>query len=107
MQVLVAIVTRLPRRGTPGVCRRRKAAARQISSTRFPRTLSWYGAAMKAARAGNSAENCNNLQQIFGTSILGLSRTTTSHAACNRSPVFHRDARRSAIFSLPMNRLQT
>ena len=43
------LLPRLPRRGTPGICRRRKAAPRQISSTRFPATLRWYGAATKAA----------------------------------------------------------
>ena len=101
------LLPRLPRRGTPGICRRRKAAARQISSTRFPATLRWYGAATKAARAGNAAESCNRLQQILGTSILGLSRTTITHPPCNRSPVFHRAPADPPIFLLPMNRLQT
>src|SRR2546430_17173462 len=74
------LLPRLPRRDTPGIAVGEKLRLAKSHQPDFPVTLRWYGAATKAAWAGNSAESCNS-QQIFGTSILGLSRTTIHGSA--------------------------
>ena len=74
----------------------------------FPATLRWYGAATKAARAGNSAESCTSLQQIFGTSIFGGYPGQRSGIRPATGLLFSTVTPADPpIFPLPMNRSQT
>ncbi|OLB03106.1 MAG: hypothetical protein AUH08_01085 [Verrucomicrobia bacterium 13_2_20CM_54_12] len=101
------LLPRLPRRDTPGIAVGEKLRLAKSHQPDFPVTLRWYGAATKAAWAGNSAESCNS-QQIFGASIFGVIPDNDSRIGPATGLLFSTVTPADPpIFPLPMNRSQT